>query len=548
MKELKQTRKCIGIDLGTTNTSVAISSLDSYDRIVLDDVTVQMRTDGRGGSKHILPSIIYYSYDTDLKVGYEARGYKDADNKKGNPNGEHYIENSKRSMGTETKWLVDGRLFTPVDVAATILERIAKTRDIKNVIDDADVFITIPASFSQSAITDTEIAAKKAGFKNVKLHEEPKAAILSYLHSEMDKRPGDRILDITTPKRILVVDIGGGTCDICLQDICLKDGEISIERFPMANRDDIGGLDFDMRIEAYLYKKYNVQNGINEQNRPQLLDAARAIKEAVSDKINEDIEYEFEEEDTEFCKDKLWKKKISQLGGVSHYLIELGNLEITVEEFIEIIEPLIKDNGVISKTKDESDMNKNIQSLIQRTLDENSVTAETVDFFFLTGGMAKCFALKAMLYELFETEIISPKEPFYAVSRGAALINKYPLIAAANDKMTNSVLMEMDDGSLYPLIEAGASIPEYNRIVDKTFRTTSRAGVSIALYEGKNAYDCGLKKIIHTYSIEFDTVQELGREFVIKYSIDESKKIEFELEFLDNGEKYKIEAGIKEDK
>ena len=229
---------------------------------------------------------------------------------------------------------------------------------------------------------------------------------------------------------------------------------------------------------------------------------------------------------------------------------ELGfNAEMSIAEFIDIIEPLIKDNGIISKTKDEAEMNKNIQALIQRTLEENEVDSDSVDFLFLTGGMAKCFPLKGMLYDLFNIDIICPTEPFFAVSRGAALINKYPLIAEADDKMTNSILMEMEDGSMYTMIEAGESVPVRNKIVqEKIFKTTSMSGVNISLYEGKNAYDCNLKKIIHTYSLEFATIQKLGREFVVKYSIDESKKIEFELEFLDNGETHKIEARIKEDK
>ena len=551
MRELKNERKCIGIDLGTTNTTVAITRLDAFDRIVLEDVTILQRSDGSGGSKHVLPSIMYYREGKNISVGYEARANKKKDYQNSNIE-PHYIENSKRYIGTPIKWKIDDKTFSPVDVATAILERIVKTKDIKNIIDDSDVFITVPAKFNDDQRNYTLSSAKKAGIKNAELYDEPKAAILGYIHEEADKRPEDKTLNIDEKKRILVIDIGGGTCDICLQDVWNENDSFMFKPIGTPNREDIGGIDFDQRIASYLYEKYKDQFELTENNFSQILDISQEAKEKLSSEIGYYIADELGQDETEVYKNTDWKMELQDVENWEFPLSingKSGDISLSIEEFTNVVEPLIIKNSLISKNKEERDANKNIETLVNRTLEESEVSIDSIDYIFLTGGMAKCFALKATLYNLFRINILVPEEPFYAVSRGAALSNKYPLIEEkANDRMSHSIMMEMEDGSLYTLISAGESVPTKGRTVEgKLFKTSSRTGVSIALYEGKNEYDCRLRKINTIYMLRFDKPEEKGREFVIRYNIDKTKRIDFEVEFVDNGDTYNIQACVKED-
>lgn len=551
MGDLKNERKCIGIDLGTTNTTVATTRLDAFDRIVLEDITILQRADGSGGSKHVLPSIIYYKEGKNVSVGYEARANKKKDYQDSSTE-PHYVENSKRFIGTPIKWKIDDKVFTPVDVAASLLEKIVKTKDIRNIIDDSDVYITVPANFNDDQRNYTLLAANRAGIKNAELYDEPKAAILSYIHEETDKRPEDKLLNIDEKKRILVIDIGGGTCDICLQDVWNEDGSFMFNPIGTPNRENIGGIDFDQRIATYLYDKYQTQFNLTENNFSQLLDISQEAKEKLSSEIVFYIEDELGEDESEVYQNSEWK---NELQNVEDWIFPLningirGDISLSVEEFTNVIEPLIVKNSFVSRNKEERDANKNIETLVNRTLEESDVSVDSIDYIFLTGGMAKCFTLKATLYSLFKICILAPEEPFYAVSRGAALINKYPLIEEkANDRMSHSVMLELKDGSLYTLISAGESVPVSNRVVEgKIFETSSRTGVSIALYEGKNEYDCQLRKINTVYMLEFDKPVETGREFVIRYNIDKTKRIDFEIEFLDNGDIHKVQACVKGD-
>lgn len=551
MEALKKERKCIGIDLGTTNTTVAITRLDAFDRIERDDVTILQRADGKGGSEKILPSIIYYTEGKNVCVGYEARENKEKDRQKNNWE-RHYIENSKLEIGKGRKWIIDNKTFTPVDVATSILERVVKTKEIRTIIDDSDVFITVPANFDQDQTTYTELAAKKAGFKNVELYPEPKAAILSYIDDEKNKRPEDKLLNLDEKKRILVVDIGGGTCDICLQDVYNSNDSFMFEPIGTPNREDIGGIDFDQRIASYIYERYGDQFKLTEENYPEILDISQEVKEKMSKEITYYIQKELLEDEIDVYRSENWKNEFQNFPDYEFPLDIngiVGDMFFSIEEFTSIIEPLIIKNTLTAKNKHEREANKNIETLINRSLEESKVSIGEIDHILLTGGMAKCFILKAILYNLFKIDMLIPKDPLFAVSRGAALINKYPLIHKnANSNMPRSIMMEMKDGSLYTLISAGESYPVSNRIVEgEIFKTSSRTGVSIALYEGQNEYDNQLKKIKTVYKLEFEQPEKLGREFVIRYSIDKTKRIIFEVEFLDNGKVYEVHAYVKEE-
>ena len=219
-----------------------------------------------------------------------------------------------------------------------------------------------------------------------------------------------------------------------------------------------------------------------------------------------------------------------------------------VREFVNAINPLIYNDDSSATNKDEADLAKNMESLIDSTLSDYNIDVDSIDILFLTGGMAKCFPLRAALFELYGKKIISPSQPFLAVSRGAALVNKYKTIdETSKDIMPNAVMIEMSNGRLKTLVEMGAQVPVTNT-VPETFKTVSRNGVVIRLFEGKNEFDSQLRRINNLYVIKFPEPQKPGREFKIKYSVDRTKRISFTITFIDTGEEHVINGQIREGK
>jgi len=542
------TRKCIGIDLGTTNTAVAISRVDINGQIILEDQEIGQKGDNSIRKREVLPSIVYFKENGRIAVGAEAEELKNEISSKDETI--RYVENSKRDIGKQRVYTIDDKKYSPTDIAQIILQYAVSHSRAKQVLSDAYVCVTVPANFDTDQIEATATAAKKAGLGKVRLFPEPKAAILSYVHSEMSKRDEDKCLNLKEKKRILVIDIGGGTCDICIEDVLWKNNSLKFDSIGVPNRENIGGVDFDIRIAEYLKNKYLNDVDLTHQDHIELMKAARAAKEKLSANISWYIEEENYSSKAEVYENSNWIDEISSADDWKLNTTVNGEtirFYLTVNEFINIIKPLVKSSGLKALNKDEKEKNKNVEELIISMLQESNIDSSSIDYVFLTGGMAKCFPVEAMLYELLKRPIIVPDEPYLAVSRGAALLNKYPeLEEESNDKMSRSIMMEMADGSLLTLIKAGEAVPVAKK-VDYTFKTKSQNGVEIRLFEGKNEYDWQLRKLNHVYTIKFRTPKAVGRPFTVFYDINKSKQIKFEIVFQDNNEKYTIESAIMEE-
>ena len=128
-------------------------------------------------------------------------------------------------------------------------------------------------------------------------------------------------------------------------------------------------------------------------------------------------------------------------------------------------------------------------------------------------------------------------------------MNKYEIEdAGIADKMSRSIMIETQSGHFKKLIAAGETVPVEDKVVEETFRTTSRNGVVIRLFEGKDEYDNQLRKSNNVYTIQFDSVCELNREFQIKYSISRTKQPKFTIRFLDDNSSYTLKTSIQTSK
>ncbi|WP_295457117.1 Hsp70 family protein [uncultured Thiodictyon sp.] len=240
----------IGIDLGTTNSEVAVVQ-DGISRIIEVD-----------GAK-LLPSVVGLADDGALLVGQAARNqyalYP-----------ERTIRSIKRRMGEDTKVAMGPQSYTPQEISALILKRLkqAAERDLGQPVTRA--VITVPAYFSDAQRQATRDAGELAGLEVVRIINEPTAAALAY---EVDHPQG---------KTILVYDLGGGTFDVSVVRITKDLTEVLASH----GNNQLGGDDFDDRIIDHLLEHLRAQGHDPRENRPamaRLTRAAEAAKITLSD-------------------------------------------------------------------------------------------------------------------------------------------------------------------------------------------------------------------------------------------------------------------------
>lgn len=235
----------VGIDLGTSNTSVAI-----YRRGKVETIPIE--------GKKILPSVVSFRNDNEVLVGNSAKSrlYIDPQNS---------VSSSKRFIGDKTKiYNIHSKKYTPVHIAEEILRKIKKesSRYIGEEVTDA--VITIPAYFTDEQREATRIAGELAGFRVLRLLPEPTAAAIAYG------------LDKERNQTIMVYDLGGGTFDVSI----LKVENNSFKVIAVDGDSRLGGDDFDQKVVDYLLKK--VQNSGSLEKEEGSLSYQR-IKEAAED-------------------------------------------------------------------------------------------------------------------------------------------------------------------------------------------------------------------------------------------------------------------------
>ena len=544
------TKLCVGIDLGTTNTSVSYSRMEMSGIVHSDDLQIRQKERGVQKTSETMPSILYRKTNGETVVGKEAQELKE--NSIRSVDAEiRYLENTKRYMGTDTTYKIDEHIYTPIEVATYILEHIKNYTDIKKWQGDYYTIITVPANFNTDQREDTLEAARKAGFKNVDLYDEPKAAILGFLHDQSQARE-NKVLDITTKKRIMVIDIGGGTCDISVEDVEERDGQYVFAHLAVG-RENLGGVDFDKRIADDLTRKYLKGVKLTDAELASLRDMGQKIKENLSNQILSSCWDNYDEEySSKLYDDPNWLDILEESLNEVQNSREIGgetiHFKMGIRELVNAINPLIYQGDAVVTNKDERERNKNMESLIENTLRDHDIDIDSIDYIFLTGGMAICFPLRAALNDIYGKPIISPKNPLLAVSHGAALINKYKSIdETSRDLMPNAIMIEMNNGRLKPLVKMGEEVP-VTKDVEEVFKTTSRKGVVIRLYEGKNEFDCQLRRINNEYVIKTPELPPVGREFRIRYTVDKTKRLKLVIIFSDTLEEFEITGQIKEGK
>lgn len=221
--------KIIGIDLGTTNSCVAV--MEGGEPVVIPNAEGNRTT----------PSVVAFSKNGERLVGQIAK-------RQAVTNPDNTVISIKRKMGTNEKVKIEGDEFSPQEISAMVLQKL-KT-DAENYLGQkvTQAVITVPAYFSDSQRQATKDAGKIAGLEVLRIINEPTAAALAF---GMDKEDQDQ--------KIMIYDLGGGTFDVSILDI----GDGVFEVLATNGNTHLGGDDFDDRIMNYLVDEFKKSNGID---------------------------------------------------------------------------------------------------------------------------------------------------------------------------------------------------------------------------------------------------------------------------------------------
>ena len=220
--------KVIGIDLGTTNSCVAV--MEGGEAVVIPNAEGNRTT----------PSVVAFSKDGERMVGQVAK-------RQAITNPDRTISSIKREMGSDYKVTVDGKSYTPQEISAMILQKLKADAEAYLGQTVSEAVITVPAYFTDSQRQATKDAGKIAGLEVKRIINEPTAAALAYG------------LDKESDQKIMVYDLGGGTFDVSILEI----GDGVIEVLATAGNNRLGGDDFDECIMKYLVSEFKKSDGID---------------------------------------------------------------------------------------------------------------------------------------------------------------------------------------------------------------------------------------------------------------------------------------------
>lgn len=375
--------RIIGIDLGTTNSCVAVMEGDKPK--VIENVEGDRTT----------PSIVAFGADDEVLVGQPAKRQAVT-----NPNDTLYAV--KRLIGRRfdesavqkdidlvpykilkadngDAWVeAKGKKMAPPEISARVLQKMKKTAEDYLGEEVTEAVITVPAYFNDSQRQATKDAGKIAGLKVKRIINEPTAAALAY---GMDKSTGD--------KKLAVYDLGGGTFDISIIEVAEVDGEHQFEVLSTNGDTFLGGEDFDMRLIDYLADEFKKEQGMDLRGDPlamqRLKEAAEKAKIELSSSQQTDVNLPYITADS---------------AGPKHL-----NLKITRAKLESLVDDLVA---------------RTIEPL-KVALKDAGVSVSDIDDIILVGGQTRMPKVQEVVKNFFGRDARRDVNPDEAVASGAAI-------------------------------------------------------------------------------------------------------------------------------
>ena len=419
--------KVIGIDLGTSNSAAAV--MEGGRPVIIPSA------EGAGvASGKAFPSYVAFTKDGQRLVGEPAR-------RQAAINAEGTIQAAKRKMGTDFKFNVHGKEYTPQQISAFILQKIKS--DAEAYLGDKieDVVITCPAYFNDNQRQATKDAGEIAGLKVLRIINEPTAACLAYGLEKADKE-----------QKIMVFDLGGGTLDVTIME--MAQGVFHVQA--TSGDTQLGGTDMDKVLLEYIAGQFKRETGIDLMNDKMAVqrvrEAAEKAKIELSSTVSTDINLPFISADNT---------------GPKHL-----TMTITRAKLEDLIGPIIE----------------KCRHPMEQALNDAKLTSKEIDRIIMVGGPTRMPIVGKFVEDYVGKKIERGVDPMECVALGAAvqaaIITGEVKDVLLLDVTPLSLGIETLGGVNTKLIERNASIPTQKRQVFST-AADNQTAVTIRVLQGE---------------------------------------------------------------
>jgi molecular chaperone DnaK len=434
-KETDNMGKIIGIDLGTSNSAAAV--------MVGGKPTIIQAAEGTSIGGKAFPSVVAFTKDGQLIVGEPARRQMIS-----NPEGT--VIAAKRKMGTDFKFRVYGKEYTPQQISSFILQKIKRDSEafLGETVDRA--VITVPAYFNDNQRQATKDAGEIAGLQVVRIINEPTAASLAY---GLDKANKDL--------KIMVFDLGGGTLDVTIME--MGGGVFQVRS--TSGDTQLGGTDMDNTLVEHILQEFRKQSGLDVRNDKaammRIREAAEKAKIELSNVVTTEINLPFLAYDPS--------------SGPKNLILQLTRAQLE-----ELLRPIIE----------------RCRQPMMQALQDPKMTPTDVDKIILIGGPTRMPMVRQFVESVMGKEPERGIDPMEAVAMGAAVQGA----VIAGDVSTDILLVDVTPltlgvevlgGIKEPLIERNTTIPTKK---SKVFTTAAdyQTAVTIHIAQGERpmAADC----------------------------------------------------------
>ena len=434
-KEADYMSKIIGIDLGTSNSAAAA--------MIGGKPTIIQAAEGTSIGGKAFPSVVAFTKDGQLIVGEPARRQMIS-----NPEGT--VIAAKRKMGTDFKFRVYGKEYTPQQISAFILQKIKRDSEafLGETVDKA--VITVPAYFNDNQRQATKDAGEIAGLQVVRIINEPTAASLAY---GLDKANKDL--------KIMVFDLGGGTLDVTIME--MGGGVFQVRS--TSGDTQLGGTDMDNALVEFIVQEFRMQSGLDVRNDKaammRIREAAEKAKIELSNVVTTEINLPFLAYDPS--------------SGPKNLILQL-----TRSKLEDLLRPIIE----------------RCRQPMMQALQDAKMTPTDIDKIILIGGPTRMPMVRQFVSSVMGKEPERGIDPMEAVAMGAAVQGA----VIAGDVSTDILLVDVTPltlgvevlgGLKEPLIERNTTIPTKK---SKVFTTAAdyQTAVTIHIVQGERpmATDC----------------------------------------------------------
>ena len=420
--------KIIGIDLGTSNSAAAV--------MIGGKPTIIQAAEGTSIGGKAFPSVVAFTKDGQLIVGEPARRQMIS-----NPEGT--VIAAKRKMGTDFKFKVYGKEYTPQQISSFILQKIKRDSEafLGETVDKA--VITVPAYFNDNQRQATKDAGEIAGLQVVRIINEPTAASLAY---GLDKANKDL--------KIMVFDLGGGTLDVTIME--MGGGVFQVRS--TSGDTQLGGTDMDNLLVEYVVQEFRKQSGLDVRSDKaammRIREAAEKAKIELSNVVTTEINLPFLAYDSS--------------SGPKNLILQLTRAKLE-----ELLRPIIE----------------RCRQPMMQALQDAKLTPADIDKIILIGGLTRMPMVRQFVESVMGKEPERGIDPMEAVAMGAAVQGA----VIAGDVSTDILLVDVTPltmgvevlgGLKEPLIERNTTIPTKK---SKVFTTAAdyQTAVTIHIVQGE---------------------------------------------------------------